>query len=338
MRPCLLVLLPTIAAMLSASSRVLPAQQNAAVATADVNVRAGQSKSARILDQLSPGDTVMLVSTRMRKGYYHIQESSGTRGWVYSRFLQLVEAPTPTPSPTPTPGGTAANSVDASWEKPEPVVATFHRTGFPDCAANGDTGDTLTDHRKNRTDEPTSYHSVTFDAILSLPYPRNHKPQRTSWPDSDLAVIAPYEGIPVTVTAFIARQNGIIVEDAQHSRNGEATNCHATDDAGVDWHVTLVKQPDSAKSTGIVVETTPRVRANGHPWTPDMLTPHVSAGDSIRISGWLLYDPEHFAQTANYDPRRPSNGVKVRATLWEVHPVTRIEVFDRATNQWTALP
>jgi hypothetical protein len=69
-----------------------------------------------------------------------------------------------------------------------------------------------------------------------------------------------------------------------------------------------------------------------------MLAPHVTAGDSVRISGWLMYDPEHFAQTSNYDPAHPSGGVKVRATLWEVHPVTRIEVFDPATGQWRSLP
>lgn len=326
------------AVVLQLSTGTAVAQSQAAVATAHVNVRSGQSMASRILDVLSPGDTVQLLSSSLRRGYYHIQEPAGTKGWVSRRYLELVEAP-PAPAPNPvTTYTTAASVVDATWAKPQPQVAVFHRSGFPDCAAAGAPGDTLTDVRKNRTDEPSQYQAVTFDAILNLPYPKNHKPHRTDWPPEDLAVIAPYEGIPVTVTAFIARQNGIIVEDKQHSANGEATNCHATDDAGVDWHVTLVKQPDDPKSTGIVVETTPRVRANGHPWTPAMLEPHVTAGDSVRISGWLLYDPEHFAQTTNYDPARPSHGLTVRATLWEVHPITHIDVFDAATRTWTSLP
>lgn len=314
--------------------------QSQAVATSNVNVRSGQSKSSRILDELSEGDTVTLLSPSLRRGYYHIQEASGTKGWVYSHYIEVVGAAAEsTQAGTPAgAGGAAATAIDASWDKPDPQSSVFSRPGFADCPAGGGGGDTLTDLRKNRTDEPASYHPVSFDAILGLPYPKNHKPQRTSWSSAALDTIKPYEGIAVSVTAFIARQNGIIVENAQHSRNGEATNCHATDDAGVDWHITLVKNPDDAKSTGIVVETTPRVRANGHPWTPAMLAPHVTAGDSIRISGWLLYDPEHFAQTTNYDPDHPSGGTKVRATLWEVHPVTRIDVFDSATNQWKSLP
>jgi uncharacterized protein YraI len=319
-----------------------------AVARSAVNIRSGQSTGSSILDHLNAGDTVTLLSPSMRKSYYHVEAQGGTRGWVYSRYLELLGDSTPvatgpTPRPQgsgvpPTPIGAVASSVDGAWEKPASQVAPFHRAGFSDCGPVGQGGDTITDRRKNRTDEAPGYHPVTFDAILALPYPKNHLPQRTSWPSSDLAVLAPYEGIPVTVTAFIAKQRGLIVEAAPYSRNGEATNCHATDTTGVDWHVTLVKQPDDPKSTGIVVETTPRVRAHGHPWTPDMLAPTIAAGDSVRVSGWLLYDPEHFAQTTNYDPARPSAANTVRATLWEVHPVTRIEVFDGRTRQWRALP
>ena len=332
-----------ILALLGACCTSVAVNAQEAVATASVNVRSGQSKSSRILDHLNAGDTVALVSPTLRRSYYHIEESDGTRGWVYSRYLTLVGGPAAAPAPTttpppPPPSGAVAASVDPNWGKGTPQVAVFHRPGAPDCAAAGDPGDTLTDFLKNRIDEPASYHPVTFDAIVSLPYPKNHKSHRTDWPAADLDVITPYEGVPISVTGFIARQNGIIVQDAQHSSNGEATNCHATDDPGVDWHITLVKHPTDPKSTGIVVETTPRVRANGHPWTPVMLTPHVAAGDSVRFSGWLMYDPEHFAQTTSYDPARPSGGLKVRATLWEVHPVTRIEVFDSAARQWRALP
>jgi uncharacterized protein YraI len=324
------------------------AHAQSAVATSSVNVRAGQTKASRVRDHLSAGDTVQLLSPSLRRGYYHVEEANGTTGWVYRRFLTILEEPSvaPVPSPVPSPSATTgvapvggvAPTVDPAWDKPALETTVFHRVGFANCGLGGSGGDTPTNLRKNRTDEPTSVHGVTFDAVLGLPYPVNHRPQRQSWPQSDLDVIAPYEGIPVAVTAFIARQRGIIVENAQHSSNGESTNCHATDDAGVDWHVTLVKRPDDPKSTGIVVEVTPRIRANGHPWTPAMLAPAVANGDSVRVSGWLLYDPEHFPQTTNYDPAHPSSGATVRATLWEVHPVTRLEVFDSATGQWRELP
>ena len=317
-------------------------QAQEAVATTVVNVRSGHSMSSRILDHLTEGDTVSLLSATKRNGYYHVEEADGTHGWVYSRYLALVveSGATPPAASAATVVGRAAPRVDPAWGvgKPEARVAVFHRAGFPDCAAVGSAGDTITDRLKNRVDEPATYHPVTFDAMLALPYPTNHKPHRTSWPQTDVDVIAPYEGIAVSVTGFIAKKRGIIVESAPYSKNGESTNCHATDPDGVDWHMTLVKNPGDDKSAGIVVETTPRVRANGHPWSPDMFTSAIAAEDSVRISGWLLYDPEHFAQTTNYDPARPSHGAPVRATLWEVHPVTRIDVFDARSGRWKTLP
>src|SRR5436305_1232194 len=174
------------------SATVQPAHgQTSAVATANVNVRTGQSKSSRILDELSPGDTVTLLSPTLRRSYYHIQERNGIKGWTYKRYLRVITA-TPSPSvvtPTPTPSSAPpSNAIDSSAEKPQPQVALFHRAGFPDCAGVGEPGDTLTDLRKNRTDEPASYQSVTFDAILNLPYPKNHKTHRTTWPPTDLDV------------------------------------------------------------------------------------------------------------------------------------------------------
>jgi hypothetical protein len=232
----------------------------------------------------------------------------------------------------------AQAGVDTSWARPLPDTRPFDRGPLGICAANGDGGDTLTNHRKNRVDEPTLYHAVTLQALLALPYPANHLERRDEWSPADLAVIAPYEGTPVTVTAFVARRKGIIVEDSVNSPGGETTNCHARDDPGIDWHITLVRRPNDPKARGMVVESTPRVRANGHPWTPQSLRRAAVAGDSVRISGWLMYDPEHFTQTANYDRHRPAPGPKVRATLWEIHPITRIEVFDPAGGGWRTLP
>ena len=340
-RRILVLLVATLAARLGAQK---------AVATGGVNVRSGQSKSSQILDHLEAGDTVTLLSPNQRKGYYHIEEADGTKGWVYIRYLGVVgsapvtpPSPVTPPAPSVTPSGSATGvagtAVDASWAKPAPVTSSFQRTGFPACGPTGDGGDSATNRRKNRTDEPSAYHLVTFDAILNLPYPKNEKTERINWPASDLAVIAPVEGAAVQFTGFIASQRGIIVEDAQNSSSGESTNCHATDSLGVDWHMTIVKHPNDPKSAGIVVETTPRVRTNGHPWTPAMLANAVANRDSVRISGWLMYDPEHFTQTTNYDPAHPfPNNPKVRATLWEIHPITKIEVFKSSTGQWRAIP
>ncbi len=69
-----------------------------------------------------------------------------------------------------------------------------------------------------------------------------------------------------------------------------------------------------------MVETTPRMRASHPKWTPKALAPWVNEDAQVRISGWVLIDPEH---------RNHLN--KYRSTLWEIHPITKIEVFKDGT-------
>ena len=83
----------------------------------------------------------------------------------------------------------------------------------------------------------------------------------------------------------------------------------------------LVEHSGDPEATAIVVETTPRVRQMHTKWTPGALAPWVNSADHVRISGWTLLDPEHRAHLGKY-----------RSTLWEVHPITRIEVFH--DGQW----
>ena len=42
----------------------------------------------------------------------------------------------------------------------------------------------------------------------------------------------------------------------------------------------------------------------------------LNSDKPVRISGWLLLDPEHRNHLGKY-----------RSTLWEIHPITRIEVM-----------
>jgi len=45
----------------------------------------------------------------------------------------------------------------------------------------------------------------------------------------------------------------------------------------------------------------------------------------VRISGWLMFDPDHPSMIL--DPTNPNISGKFRVTLWEVHPITKIEVW-----------
>jgi len=52
----------------------------------------------------------------------------------------------------------------------------------------------------------------------------------------------------------------------------------------------------------------------------------TQAGDSVWVSGWLMFDPLHYDQMWQYDGPSDTSGTKARITLWEIHPITRIEV------------
>jgi hypothetical protein len=49
-----------------------------------------------------------------------------------------------------------------------------------------------------------------------------------------------------------------------------------------------------------------------------------NSNQPVRISGWLMFDPAH-----------PNHLGRYRSTLWEVHPITKIDVFDG--SEWEEL-
>jgi hypothetical protein len=147
-----------------------------------------------------------------------------------------------------------------------------------------------------------------------LPYPVAGK-SLTEWTPQQLAQIQPYQGVPVSAVGYLA-----VIKPQDHG-SGESTNCHFTNSEEVDWHIAFVEKSGDAELTSIVVETTPRVRQNHPNWTTHGLAPWVSSSSPVRISGWTMLDPEHRAHLGKY-----------RSTLWEIHPITKIEVFKN--GQW----
>ena len=271
---------------------------------------------------LSAQEDVELIEPSPTSNYYHVRTADGEEGWIYSRNLEILttspEATSPTPVPETIPAEPTAtvgvvSSIPPTWERPDPNTTTFDG---PDghCGPTGDSGDAVTNRWKNRTDAPVVYHEVTWSALQSLPYP-NAKKSLETWTPQQLAVIQPYQGIAVSVVGYLTAIK------VQSGGSGESTNCHFTNSEEVDWHMPLVEQPGNPESTAIVVETTPRVRKLHGKWTPTALASWVTSAAPVRISGWTLLDPEHRGHLGKY-----------RSTLWEIHPITRIEVFK--DGQW----
>lgn len=321
------ILVAAVLAGLSAAYSTAFAQ--VAVSTSGLNVRSGQSMRSKIRAVLAAGDTVDLVSPTTRLGYYHVRTRavSSVTGWAWAARLRVVTEPAP-----PAPVSTVGASVDSTWAKTPSNASDIHwPTGdHALCQADGVGGDPATNHLKNRTDEPASYHQVSWNAVATLPFPHNRLKHREGdahpWPAADLAAIAEYEGTPLSIVGFLANAK---VEGK------ESTNCNQTDTARVDWHLYLTKGPHQKTRQSIVVEVTPRVRPNHPSWNVDTLVALAQRGDTVRISGWLMLDPEHWDQMWKYTGPSDTTGTKARTTLWEIHPITKMEV--RRGGQWLSL-
>ena len=110
----------------------------------------------------------------------------------------------------------------------------------------------------------------------------------------------------------------------------ETCNCKTKDPDKRDTHIEILADPmHDKKMLRMIVEVTPRLREemkkNGHNWSTKALRDKL-LGRWVAFSGWLLFDAEHANLSENTWPGREKNW---RATAWEIHPVTKIEVVSK---------
>jgi hypothetical protein len=205
-------------------------------------------------------------------------------------------------SSSPSGGATATTGSGGGLSGPYP---TPQDQTFQGCPPQGDGGDSQLNVKKNRIDTG-DWQRATVASLVSLPYPSDvGKRPRDSWTSSDVSAVAQYEGRPVQAEGYLllVRHEGT-----------ESVNCH--DASARDFHMWLAAAPGSTRdrANSMIVEVTPRSRALNSGWQPDSRLLGLT-GHHVRISGWLLLDQEH-----------PEQLDKTRGTLWEIHPVMKIEV------------
>lgn len=160
------------------------------------------------------------------------------------------------------------------------------------------------DTLKNRTTVPTT---DDFDRRVTLDALTAEGEDDARWSESRAGMI---EGYVVAV-----KRGGF-----------EAANCFSF--TRRDVHIHVATRPDAPLMETVVVEVTPRfadaARARGEDWSLDALR-RALIGHRCRFEGWLLFDREHADESEN---TAPANPVDWRATAWELHPVTRIEIVN----------
>src|SRR5215469_12128249 len=205
-------------------------------------------------------------------------------------------------------------STSALSRAEKPLAGAVPRTNlemFNGCGMEGDArsiGVRALDRLKNRYTQPSPEQidsRITLAAILA--------------PGNDISRWKVKEGAEIVGYVSDVKRGGI-----------ESTNCRARDDADRDTHIELVLDPmNSDSSARMIVEVTPRwryiMRERGADWSTRGLRDQF-LGRWVRVRGWMLFDSEHRAESENTVPGRAANW---RATAWEIHPVTSMEVVAR---------
>jgi hypothetical protein len=169
------------------------------------------------------------------------------------------------------------------------------------------------DVQKNRVDPPAPA-QVDADASLAA----------ILAPGNDVGRFDPTKGATIT---------GIVVRVKEGS--SESCNCHASNPIDKDTHIELALSANAPPNQRMVVEVTPRLRkqmkAMGKDWSTAALQGEQGSagivGKWVRVGGWLFFDEIHIGISENTNPGAAHN---VRATCWEIHPVTSLEVSDTA--------
>jgi hypothetical protein len=138
----------------------------------------------------------------------------------------------------------------------------------------------------------------------------------------------------VRVIGFIAKGG----EGLHANTTGESVNCMLKKPEQNDFHIPLVNDSKDLELQGIVVEMIPQQRPAG--WTLDALRAVQANGKQVWVEGALYYDKVHYVGD---DPDAPLEDEPERASLWEVHPITKFLVCHKdhcdpqVESDWTPL-
>lgn len=220
---------------------------------------------------------------------------------------------TPTRQP-PSTATAAVRSVEGSIAASRARVTPQEET-FKGCPAGGDGTDPQLNVLKNRVDVPANPGAVQFQSLVALPWPEAiNRQHMANWSSAARAEVDRYNGQGVSVEAYFIRVQ---------SEGPESPNCHSTTD--VDFHAWIVGNQSDDRPSSVVVEFSPRTRAKHAGWTLAAFQSLAKQRGHVRITGWIMLDPEH-----------PDQVGKTRGTIWEIHPVTKVEV-DAGGGQWRTL-
>lgn len=153
---------------------------------------------------------------------------------------------------------------------------------------------------KDRTAIPARYETITVEDLL------DHRPLALTQPGTaNRARWSPE-----------AREEMDRWERRAVSMEGYVVAMHRNPFDG-DITLNITAEPEHSKEQSVVTEATPHFQELNPEWTNDRLDDLADRRARVRVAGWMFYDNLHAVLF---------NGN--RGTLWEIHPITRLEVWD----------
>ncbi len=180
---------------------------------------------------------------------------------------------------------------------------------------------------------------VTLSMLINAPSPK--KPEAgQDFTNKTPVSVSVTDAVTKKVTSFNEGQNVEIEGYIAYVKAGgiESCNCGSTDLQYMDTHIYVSPDKEHANAQSkpdcLIVEVTPRLRIQetqaGRDWSTPTLISSLRPGTHVRMMGYLFDDQEHRPNSL-IDSEKTSTNIW-RASCWELHPVTDIQILDSAES------
>src|SRR5882724_11998237 len=115
----------------------LPAFSKTATLKHNSNLRKSASSSSDIIEELSAGTQVTLISNRKLGGYYHVQAQDGAAGWVWVRNVTVSAGGGASPTAAPPTGPSTGQGFDPGCALPFESIKQKHPVIDDSCSVDG---------------------------------------------------------------------------------------------------------------------------------------------------------------------------------------------------------
>ncbi len=209
----------------------------------------------------------------------------------------------------------AARAKGSAASLPAPAVLERMpaRHMYRACRKAGYGPDGILNRLKNRASLPARYTAMSIDQINQLQMPAGLPNQRRRWSAGEARQVARTERRGAVVEGYITGVN---------QERFEAGNCYRPDLH--DLHLWMGNRPGQSEATALIVEATPRWQGVRKQWRRKVFEKLEHEQVKVRVSGWLMLDQGHRDQIG-----------KTRGGVWEIHPITRVQVW--RAGRWREL-